>query len=496
MPDASSPSTPPRHAPNITALPGELLLHVVRHAMTPDEMEQETLQAYLERGLTLKLVSKKFAKATAQHLQHHLHAYGTPLPIASEKQLWHPQSNSIELRAEYWGTMYGQKYWDQFPDLAMTKHALSLTKVPSVRTLSLDLRHKRGQYELRSNGVRASNGPNITHILTRLIESAHNISELNLRISPDRETLRAVEQLLRTTPTLRHVNIEIDQAQSRRRPQVVFRLSQIVDETQTYQSFEHFVLRCPDMIVVCHHDRPSRSSRCFLSRFRHVKHFGICARQLKSHTYDWLWLWRFWSCTPELQVCQFAVDIPSGGRAPSRISNVTPRTLRHLTDLTLEVPGIDTGLFRQLSAHRLSHLRFRTNVDVEDWPQCKFLHFPSLQTVDTWCHGPSALRLTLLGVPFCKFWRNLRAHWHSYDHFHVGWFSATLHGPTWAPFNLVMDDHDVTIFDLPLPKMEEGEKRRFDIPVGKYKLEGESVLEGPPYKRRRLCLFSTKLLTL
>ncbi|KAK0525472.1 hypothetical protein OC834_005158 [Tilletia horrida] len=434
MPEASSASTASAHAPNIIALPGELLLHVVRHAMTPDKMEQETLQAYLKRGLTLKLVSKKFAEATAQHLQHHLHAYGTPLAITSEKQPWHPQSKNIEAYGKYWGTIYGRKYWDRFPNLAMTKHALSLTKIPSLRTLSLDIRHKHGHYELRTNGVRASNGTDITYILTRLIESARNLNELNLRISPDRETLRAVEQLLRATPTLLYVNIEIDSAKSLPRPKVVFQLHHIVDESTTYRSFEHFVLRCPD-----------------------VKHFGICARELRSHTKDWRWLWQLLSCTPELRVCQFATVMPSWNGASSRISNPKPRTLRHLTDLTLEIAGVDTNLFRHL--------------------------------------GPSALRLTRLGVPFCKFWRNLRPPWHNYDPCHDTSFSAALHGPTWAPINLAIDDHDVTVFDLPLPKMEEGEKRRFDIPVGEYKWEGESVLEGPPHKKRRLCLFSTELLT-
>ncbi|KAK0522577.1 hypothetical protein OC842_006425, partial [Tilletia horrida] len=233
-------SPEPTHAPNITALPGELLLRIVRYAMTPDKVEQETMHTYLERSLTLQLVSKKFAKATTQHIQHHLHAYGTPLAITSKQQLWHPQSDNIELRAEYWGKIYGLEYWNRLPDLATTKHGLSLTKIPSVRHLSLDIRQKHGHYELRSNGVRASNGPNITYILTRLIESARNLSELNLRISPDKETLRAVEQLLHATPTLRHVNIEIDKTQSRRRPQVVFQLSRIVDGTNTYQSFEHF----------------------------------------------------------------------------------------------------------------------------------------------------------------------------------------------------------------------------------------------------------------
>ncbi|KAK0538338.1 hypothetical protein OC834_000486 [Tilletia horrida] len=437
------------------------------------------MQAYTERGLVLKLVSRKFAQATTQHFRQHLHAFGPPHPVTAIHQPWHPPSYSAQLRAHFWGQLYGPKQWNRYPNLALAQHSLTLTSIPSLRTLSLDIRRKTGHYELRGNGVRASNGPIISNILTRLIESAHNLEELNLRISPDQETIDAVERLLCVAPALRGVVIEVDCLGDILLTDVTFRLANITKDPNFYRSLEHFVLRCPGVTVDCEHTQTSESK--FACRLLDVKQFAISARRLKGNASDWQWLWALLQRTRVLQACQLSIDLGCLHWVPSTISEdeVAPLALHHLTDLILEMPGIDTHLLRKLDAPQLSNLCFRTNVEDRFWPLCKFNQFPSLSRVTVWTNGPSAARLSRLGVPFCKFWRNLDA-FHNYEHCHSFSFSATIHGPAWAPFKTVLNDHDALIWNLPLPTMKQDEERTFDIPVGRYQYPaGEPVDEAP-----------------
>ncbi|KAK0553245.1 hypothetical protein OC844_006331 [Tilletia horrida] len=461
--------------------------------MIPDKLAEETLQDYVQRGCTLKLVCKQFARATTQHFRQHFHAFGPPHPVTAVDYPWHPLSFNPEISKFYWEPLYGAKGWNRYPDVCKTERSLSITRLPTVRFLSLDLRRKNGHYELRRNGVRRSYRPAISSILARLVLSARNLEELNLRISPDQESIHSVEHLLSITPTLRRIVIEVDQSGPLYPREVRFRLQNTVHEGIAYQALDRFVLRCPGISIECRDSRGSKSD--FIYRLRNVKHFSISTRRLISGMSDRHWLWSVLQRTPLLEACQFAVDVhPTNYISPSpECANAV--SLRYLTDLVLEAPGVHTGLLRQLDAPRLTNLRVGSDVIVDEWPSCRFNQFPALSMVNIRCPGPSALRLTRLGIPFCKFWRNLDDE-NNYEIWNLWPFSAVIHAPSWAPLKTVVDDQDIKTFNLPLPKMVKGEQRSFDIPVGRYAFpDGEPVQHGPPSKKRRLCLFSTNLLT-
>ncbi|KAK0542330.1 hypothetical protein OC844_007817, partial [Tilletia horrida] len=428
--------------------------------MIPDKLAEETLQDYVQRGCTLKLVCKQFARATTQHFRQHFHAFGPPHPVTAVDYPWHPPSTSLPLRAEFWANVYGSK-WQRSTDLAKVKRSLSLTTVPSLRILSLDLRRLPTFYELHCNGLPTSDRTNAATVLTRLLMAARNLEELNLRMSPDQEAIQLVEHLLCDTPTLRRVVLEVDYVGAVYPSESIIRLQNMVHEGITYQPLDRFVLRCPGISIECCDVRGSKSD--FIYRLRNVKHFSISTRRLDCQTSSWQWLWDLFHRTPLLETCQFAVDFQPAGLAPSAHSDLSPLALRHLTDLAIEAPGVDTALLSALDAPRLANLRLSTNIHAGKWPFCRFNQFPALSTVSSWCPGPSALRLTRLGVPFCKFWRNLDEY-HNYNVCHRSSFTAVIHAPSWAPLKTVVNDQDIKTFNLALPKMLKDEHRSFDIP--------------------------------
>ncbi|KAK0544437.1 hypothetical protein OC844_007466 [Tilletia horrida] len=405
---------------NLMGLPGELLLHTLRFALIPEKQHKEDIKRYIRRGAKLKLVCHKFNQALSTILHQHMHAFGLDEGLPAEAFPWHVSSRSFAHGSieSYWTSINGSS-WSQLPDLHAASKAIGFIKTPTIRTLSLDLRRQPTSIE---HGEPAAPGGLVlgrtitTSILTRMLMAAPNLQELNLRISPDRDTIRMVEHLICATPTLRSLQVEIDCSGLVAVGQAVIRLQNMVKEGTTWSSLERFVLRCPGVRVECVDE--NRGSPKFVDRLPYLKYFGLCATALDVDMEPLEWLAGILRQTPELRGLQFAVDLLEVGSVPSDEEWYAPITLPHLTDVVLEETYADTAFLRSLDAPHLWALRIRSRVKAETWPICRHDQFPALSTVNIWCPGVSAQRLTALGVPRWRFDFDPNVDGHHNDHYY------------------------------------------------------------------------------
>ncbi|KAK0519734.1 hypothetical protein OC842_007345 [Tilletia horrida] len=419
----------------LMALPGELLLHVLRFALIPEKRHQEDIKRFIRRGANLKLVCHKFDTAISTILHQHMHAFRLDEGLSAAAFPWHISGKFGRLFAQeiqgYWTSIHGSS-WPRLPDLHAASKAVGFTKTPTIRTLSLDLRRQPTSFA--HGEVAAPGGPVLgrtitTSILTRLLMAGPNLQELNLRISPDRDTVRIVEHLVCSTPGLRSLHLEVDCSGDAPPGRTVIKLQNMVEEGVTYSSLEHFVLRCPGARVECV-NHPSGGPK-FLDRLPYLKHFGLCATALDVDAEPLEWLAGILHHTPELRALQFAVDLLTIGSVSSDDECYGLIRLPHLTDLVIEETYADTSFLRSLDAPHLWAVRLRSRVKVETWPICRPNQFPALSMVNIWCPGVSAQRLTALGVPRWRFDYdpNLDGY-HNDKHYHQQEFPAVI-----RPFN-------------------------------------------------------------
>ncbi|KAE8237136.1 hypothetical protein A4X06_0g9326 [Tilletia controversa] len=81
--------------------------------------------------------------------------------------------------------------------------------------------------------------------------------------------------------------------------------------------------------------------------------------------------------------------------------------LRKLEKLSLQLPEVEGRFLRCIRAVSLYKLRIKSNIPLSDWLPCDDNHFPSLFIAHIQCKGPSAPRLSTLGVEERFFEQNL-----------------------------------------------------------------------------------------
>ncbi|KAK0525859.1 hypothetical protein OC842_005376 [Tilletia horrida] len=447
------------------ALPGELLVHILRFAIAPDKHHEADVKRYIRRAAGLKLVCSKFKAAVSMVLHQHMHTFHVDKNLPAERAPWHVGSRYLTCGIQgYWKKINGPA-WSNLPDLAAVSKAVGFIRTPTIRTLSLDLRRQPSSIEhgeVPAPGCSVLGRTIVNSVLTRLLMAGPNLQELNLRISPDQDTVSLVEHIVRNTPHLRSLQLEIDANGYCSAGHTVVKLQNMVKTGVTYSSLECFVLRCPGVTVQCfdgHSGSPS-----FVDRLPYVNCFGLFATRLDVGTQPLDWLAKVLRHTPHLGACHFSVDTDTADPLSSGAKRYAPMRLPHLTDLVLEESNVDTSFLRSFDAPHLSAVRIRSRVRVETWPICSRNHFPALSFVNIWCPGVAAKRLTALGVPRWRFdYEPNLDDWHNDYNYHHQEFPAVI-----LPFGRTRPQ--TRIPDTCTPTKRES---------------NESNTEGPDLKRQR-----------
>ncbi|KAK0524671.1 hypothetical protein OC834_000480 [Tilletia horrida] len=427
-------------------MPSEILVHILRYALVPVQVEQENMQAFIRRGTRLKLICKKFNASLIYILSKHFHAFGFDLGMTAVDFPWHPQAKSLLRCNMFWINLHGS-WWRHYPRITAVSHGLATSNIEGLLTLSLDLRREPPPYgiDTPSRNQLPLCRQRINAMLTRLLMSATRLEELYIRLSPDVDAIHIVEHLICNNPALRCVLIEIDCSGRSHPAPATVRLNNMVEAGTLYSRFQCFILRCPGVKVQCHDD--DGNSDRFFARLSGATQFALSAEALDTGAAPWSWLNNLFRNSPKLQECQFTVDMHTyddfGSTADAALHQVC---LPDLTDLVIEAPGLDSAFFQRLDAPHLANLRVRSDVPVDHWPQCSPNRFPLLSTANILCPGVSAQRLIALGLSPSTFHRNLDYN-HNFHVYHHEEFAAAIHAPEGPSAHVHEPDFDFAHHD-------------------------------------------------
>ncbi|KAK0526715.1 hypothetical protein OC835_005197 [Tilletia horrida] len=400
------------------ALPGEVVLNIVKFALIPDKFDKETLHAYITRSLVLKSVSRTFYAATAMLLTHHMHAFRPLHDIALQAQnspwniglFTHPA-----LKRRFWVSQHGDDY-PKFNDMSIVRKALRFTKLPTIRSLSLDLRMRQ---PTRGAGSHDAWWSPAAVVLTRILMGCEVLQEFNVRLPAQKDLLQIAEHIVASSPNLRRVGIDIDSAYvAHKDDRPTFDLRNIVEPGHHYRALDQLVVRGPFTIFAFApvdddlHDM-------LLSRLQHVTVLGLLGSEFVGSVPSLTWLAKVMASTPLLRACQFAFDYPQDHPdLGSCFHDGTPINLPNLADLHIEVQGSGNDLFTHLSAPNLYALKIRSTVHVNRWAKLRQDQFPNLFTVSIWAPGPSLRRLEAMGISSFRYQHTLSvAHNYHLDHY-------------------------------------------------------------------------------
>ncbi|KAK0527623.1 hypothetical protein OC835_004919 [Tilletia horrida] len=396
-----------------SAVPGELLLMILKYAITPDDPGAETLQDYLDRCAALKAVSKRFHQAMALIQAQNFLMFRPVHARALQGQLipWSlTLNNTTAWKEQYWMWHQGVGYATTRGLNLAARCILRNTELPALRSLSLDLRVPRTGVlvDVPWTKVFAPHFVNAAFILTRVLDSCTSLEELNVRLPSQSHIIRLVQRIISRNASLRLVEVEVDSDDVWRVEDMpTFQLQSIVQQGVNYAALDRLIIRAPTTIISSG-TRGDDDYELLLSRLKMVKELALIGYKLQAPTSPITWLGLTLSSTPEVGACQFSFeedDIREDVDLQMADFDYLFRRiyLPHLTDLVIELRHFDTRLLHFFRAPNLYALMLRTLVPAQIWPQLPKHHFPSLFTVRLWTSGPSAFRLKALGIPYLHY---------------------------------------------------------------------------------------------
>ncbi|KAK0523058.1 hypothetical protein OC834_006044 [Tilletia horrida] len=393
-------------------LPGELVLRIVAYAVTPDDASSEDLVKYVRRSRSLQLVSKQLKAAVDRVVGLHFHAFRPVLPYALKVYAgpWHPAVlASVQVHRCYWQWHQGH-HTRIGPDLKFALSALTLARLPNLRTLSLDLR----AHEPFTHGSlrlwKTKHAPRWVHasaILTHLLICATSIEDIVIRLSPQQELIDFVLQLIAKNRGLKRIQIDIDSAVvNGRNVRPVIHLDRLCSAGVAYTPVRGFILRAPSCDV--RFFNMAESHFPFYKRLAEAEDVSISCCTFSTNIPNPLWIATLLRATSQAHVFEICIERPDDFDVSGFTGDDRPILLPNLYELGIQVPDVDTSLLRLLRAPDLYAFRFHTAVPVQDWNRCSPDHFPSLFIAQLSATGPSADRLRNLGVPLHKCAQNLQ----------------------------------------------------------------------------------------
>ncbi|KAE8258169.1 hypothetical protein A4X13_0g1852 [Tilletia indica] len=412
-------------------LPTELLLQVLRLAVTPPCADAETLSDFVARCRHLQLVNRLFRLLLQREFGSHLHAFHphwVPSVRASTTPwIVAPFAPFSEHRA-YWSHYSGPSVPELYPYIHFLR-SVPTAGLCTLRTLSLDVRaigaHHPGLDEATNDVICPANSPLsiVVALLFRLSMTCFQLFELNIRLPPYQPIVNIVERIVARNLGLRRIHIDIDSTIRLHHGRLLrLDLSNLVDSRSKYRPFRKFVLRAPGCNICFRNSdiysrETSLAQQRFMERVSTVTEFALVCSAFIAATSSWEWLHLLFSTAPTLRHCEFSVHEPD--RLWSDPSSFSPASLwlPCLQDLVVQVPDVDSHLLRLVSAPGLLRLKVRSSIEAERWPSCPDDHFPVLAFVHVLCPSPSLIRLQVLGIPQRMYERcQSRAHNASFQH--------------------------------------------------------------------------------
>ncbi|KAE8250381.1 hypothetical protein A4X13_0g4776 [Tilletia indica] len=236
--------------------------------------------------------------------------------------------------------------------------------------------------------------------------ASFRIEDLRLRLPCDQRVLNVIGPLLAKQVNLFRVHLEVQSGPilpGSSPPRL--HLEHTTLPGVKYQPFHVFVLRAPSCVV---YFLDASLQQPFKRRAHNAFTFRLACNGFATPVPNWLWAYEFLRASPRLEHFELNVDIPDDRSMDKDAFNGRDLHLPHLIELIIQLPDVDSYLFRLLRAPRLYALRIRSSVERDLWPDCDENGFPNLFLVNVKCPGPTFEFLYVLGVPTERFGHNRR----------------------------------------------------------------------------------------
>ncbi|KAK0522352.1 hypothetical protein OC842_006488 [Tilletia horrida] len=383
-------------------LPGEVLIHILKFVLVPDQPQAETLASYAARATPYRLLCARFNAAVDCVAGIHAHTFPGPqlTPIQIGTVSAHPTPHaSVNAHRKYWSNFLPQPRDRQRHTFAQTlMQNLIVPRLPALRSISIDLvipTLKRRRPSLSDSDTSTEEGA-VLPFLHRLSANSHSMEFLHVRIPASQRCIDAIETVIAKNTQLASICVEVDSTGTAAATRPTLRLNNITLGHTAYAAVRRFVIRAPTcdvhFIVSPHRQRP------FFDRLAQATEVGLVCYAFATTLPNWYWLYTLLRMTPDLAMCDIGIASPDDHFVPHSDLPVRPFRLPNLVHLSIHIPEIDTHMLRSMDAPFLYLLRLRSAVHIELWPDCDEGHFPSLFIVNVTCPGPSALRMEVLGI--------------------------------------------------------------------------------------------------
>ncbi|KAE8217137.1 hypothetical protein CF319_g8707 [Tilletia indica] len=329
----------------------------------------------------------------------HVHDFRptTKSSIRADKGPWNvgPLASPIH-HQRYWRYHFGEG--PQTIQHVRFLDTVSISRLPRLRTISLDLRPFSGECLAPSESSLHAHPANTTRLLMRLWAHCATIEELNVRMPADQELICLLERIIAMNTALRIVHIDVDSTvapEQKRIPSM--RLDNCITPTNTYVSLQKFIVRAPTCNFSFLAGPDTQSS--FFRRLRGVKHLALVCCGFSATKPSVVWMHQLLHTTPHIELCEISTYVRDNHFPYYSITMEETINLPHLKELILEMPALDSYFFRRIQAPLLYAMRVASNLDSDQWPLCQPNQFPSLRCVHILCCGTSFRRLRTLGIP-------------------------------------------------------------------------------------------------
>ncbi|KAE8222153.1 hypothetical protein CF319_g4598 [Tilletia indica] len=402
----------PRFNPNPSLFDREIVLQLVRNHLEPRPRDQQSLKAFVAETLPWQKLSWKFKLAIDIVIGMHFHTFNFPdhHGVHDDTAPWHVSNRDrLMLHRNYWKYYQGQTS-TTIPTFTDIINSLTPGRLPTLRCVSLDVRAmepiSRSSLRLWKT-LHTPRWVQTTHILSCLANACRGIEELNIRVSPQQDMLNIIQDIVVRNKKLRNIRIDVDSTVvNNRNIRSTIRLDKMFGCTLSRAPLERLIIRAPGCNIKTFATSQEQQSR-FFQYLRSTKEFVLACAVFNALLPTMLWIYQLFQHMPKLELGDIAVQAPDTHKLTLKDVKLPILHMHALDKLSLQIPEVDTYLLRSINALGLYKLRIKSAIPVSDWPTCIDSHFPNLFIVNIHCPGPSALRLSALGIPHRCSYHNL-----------------------------------------------------------------------------------------
>ncbi|CAD6954335.1 unnamed protein product [Tilletia caries] len=384
----------------------------MQHVFDRQPRREHSLKLFIRSTIGHQLLNWKVKLAIDAVIGFHFHAFPRPIHhgVHDFRAPFHPSVHDpVNDHRLYWDFFQGTEA-SRIPNLYELQQSLTRARLPLLHSVSIDLRAHEPITRSSLRLWKTMHAPRwvlSTTVLARMSVASYGIHELHIRLTAQQDHIDLVEEIVANNVHLQVIHIEVDSAiVNGRHIRPTIRLHKMFPHSRPHADIKRLVIRAPGCLVECFIGGRDLRVNLLDHLYRTSEFVLVCSGfNAVTPTFDWL------NCLLQKMSRVQHLDIAICEPDPRAVNipqvDLPYVHLRKLEKLSLQLPEVEGRFLRCIRAVSLYKLRIKSNIPLSDWLPCDDNHFPSLFIAHIQCKGPSAPRLSTLGVEERFFEQNL-----------------------------------------------------------------------------------------